>query len=160
MPPALGGRGSRSYFHCSRSSPETADPIRSHPLSCPNQKPGSPPSPSCPRQPLTTSHQPLKCLRNPSTCLQPTASTLGKASLDPIQSTVTTSSPPAPNSSFIPLSLSPPQGQRGLSTTRLIMPASQLKGLQFCLFFSPIASRTKPKLGILTSRPFSPAKFI
>lgn len=38
---------------------------------------------------------------------------LGKASLDPIQTTVTTSSPPAPNSSFIPLSLSLP-GQRRL----------------------------------------------
>lgn len=135
--PRAACRDSSSCFHCPRSSPETPNPIRSHPFSCPVQKPGSPPSPSCPHQPLTTSHRPLKCLKNPSTCLQPAASTLGKASPGPIQTMVTTSSPPPPNSSFIPLSLSPPQGQRGLSTAHL-MPASQLKGLQFCFFFSPL----------------------
>lgn len=91
---------------------------------------------------------------SPTHCLHPGQSQPGP---HPDLSDHLLTNPPTPV--LFTVSLSPPQGQRGLSTTHLTVPASQLKGLQFWFFF-PIASRTKPKLGILTSMPFSPIKFI
>ena len=106
---------------------------------------------------LSTPHSILSLLplnlRNLSPCLQPADSTLDKTTMDPHPGDCDSLfANPSPWSPFL---LPSPKPGRPFSCTS----DSTTDSLK-CLQFFPIASRTKSKLGSLTTRSFSPANLI
>lgn len=106
---------------------------------------------------LSTPHSILSLLplnlRNLSPCLQPADSTLGKTAVDLHPGDCgSLFANPSPWSPFL---LPSPKAERPFSCT-----SDGTTDSLICLQFFSIASRTKSKLGRLTTRPFSPANLI